>query len=123
MAEDYWAVWVTGGVEYDDFAQVKENLSHFPRGTRVLHGQAPGADSLADRAAAELGMMRVRVPYHGPAGKRGGPMRNRLIAQLLKGLELQGFYVIVLAFGGDRGTNNSIEIAKNFGFDIKEIDR
>lgn len=117
------AVWVAGGLEYENFNKIKRMLSSYPRGTVVMHGLARGADMLADQAAVELGHLRVRVPYHGPGGKSGGPIRNRLLGSLLSGLRSEGYEVSMLAFGGDRGTTDAIKVATSFGFDVKEIDR
>lgn len=116
-------VWVTGGTTYTNFRKVKSELSKFPSGTVVIHGDARGADTLADKAALELAFLRIRVPYHGPAGKAGGPIRNKLMAEVVSGLIGVGYNAHVLAFGGDRGTDGSVELAKHYGFQLKEFDR
>lgn len=118
-----WAIWVTGGLDYTDGHKVWDQLEAFPKGSTVMTGIARGADTLADTAASSLGHFVVRVPYHGYAGKAGGPMRNTVLAHLLQGLKLQGYDTVVLAFGGDRGTDDSVAKAKRLGLLVKEFDR
>lgn len=52
----------------------------------LMHGQAHGADSIAGFYAKRIGIPVIEVPYIGKLGKRGGPERNKLMAELLNAL-------------------------------------
>jgi hypothetical protein len=53
--------------------------------TLVVHGDAPGADTLADRWAEARGIDRVKFPANWIGrGKPGGPYRNGLMIRTMK---------------------------------------
>jgi len=75
----------------------------------VGHGGAPGADSLAEWICHDMGIhsfiCRARWKKY---GRKAGPMRNRVLSR-----EFDPH--VVLAFGGDRGTADSVELATKAG--------
>lgn len=125
--EERWAVIVTGGLGYGtearEVAVMHTRLAALPKGTVVVHGQARGADELADELARDLRLPPVRVPYIGWLRGAGGPVRNRLMATVLAGLRGQGYRTKVLAFGGDAGTENMVKVAEEFGFEVEWSER
>lgn len=102
---------VCGGRNYRDREFIFWTLGSLPRPvTCVVHGNAPGADSIADEWATECGI-EVR-PY--PAnwtlhGRRAGPIRNAEMLASEPDIEL------VVAFPGGNGTEDMIRKAKAKG--------
>lgn len=108
---------VCGGRDYDSYSIVEWALSPFlnPEVTTIIHGAAPGADSLADRWAVENGVPVERYPADWKKyGKRAGYIRN---VQMLK----EGKPDMVLAFPGGKGTAMMIMLAKTAGVHITEV--
>jgi hypothetical protein len=110
---------VCGGRDFDDPLTVRRTLFAIHEGPRgpikhLWHGNARGADTLADGWASEVG-----VPCHPtPAqwskfGKKAGPMRNQ--AMLGQGIDL------VVAFPGGRGTDDMKKRARAAGVEVLEI--
>lgn len=100
---------VSGGREYRDYAHVKRVLDEERPGV-VVQGECPtpsqGADGLAKRWCREngvpcIGMEAMWKRY----GKGAGPIRNGWMLDLLPIYKL-------IAFPGDRGTNNAVEQAR-----------
>jgi hypothetical protein len=82
--------------------------------THVIHGNASGADNLADTWAREHGVQRVIVPADwNTLGKSAGMIRNRRM------LELQPD--IVVAFPGGRGTEGMVRIANEGGVEVHRV--
>lgn len=72
----------------------------------IIHGDAEGADSLADKISRDIlpnaEKRIVRYPYPSELGKSGGPIRNAIMAAA--GDELLAFWD-----GQSRGTKNMID--------------
>lgn len=134
---DPFVILITGSRRWTDPAPIRADLARFQavHGDRltVIHGGAPGADSLADRAARALGIDVVPVPAQwtthdregtGPvpcrcsAGKRlcvvAGPRRNqRMLAEWAPSL--------VLAYrrpGRSPGTDDMVRRAETAGVEV-----
>lgn len=95
-------VLVTGGRDYDQVATVFDCLanlnSQFER-MIVIHGDATGADTLANTVCKEIGIEQVRIPAAWNKYQRAaGPVRNKLMLDLFPNLDL------VLSFPGGTGT-------------------
>jgi hypothetical protein len=117
-------VWVTGSTQYTDRERIAQALAQYPAGTVLFTGQARGADTIADELAQARGFFVVRVPYAGHLGRSGGPARNGVIARTAQALaSTYGRNAHCHAFGSDRGTDGSVEIARRAGFLIQEWDR
>lgn len=94
---------VYGGRDFKDRTLVHETLTGAKKHHQffgLVHGSAPGADSLADEWARNTGLPVVRVPpnftFHGLAG---GPIRNGSMLQLLN-------VAVAVEFPGGRGTED-----------------
>lgn len=74
-------VLVFGSRVWVDEQLIRRRLERFPAGTVVIHGAAPGADTLAEEAAHRLGFAVVREPVTREEwrehGKRAGVLRNQ----------------------------------------------
>lgn len=85
-------------------------LSAFPPDTVVIHGDARGADRLADHAARGLGLKVEPYPADWSRyGKRAGILRN------LEMLDSNPTTVIAFWDGESRGTQHTIDEARKRG--------
>jgi hypothetical protein len=120
------AILVTGPSDWlrrqDVAAALRE---HAEPGDVVVHGCAPGVDSIADDAATEQRLPVVRVPYIGWLRSAGGPVRNELMASIALGLVRSGAAdsAICLAFGDgtDRGTKHCARNAALRGLPVEWV--
>jgi hypothetical protein len=110
------AVLITGDRRWEDRAVIRETLRGLAADTVVIHGACRGADELAGEEAERRGLPVVEVPYIGSLGRAGGPVRNRLMLDMLLGLAGRGYAVSVLAFHADlttsRGTASMVRLAE-----------
>jgi len=109
-------VLVTGGRKYDKVTTVFDCLvklnEQFER-MIVIHGDAGGADTLANEVCKELGIEQVRIPAAWNKYKRAaGPIRNTLMLDLFPGLDL------VLAFPGGNGTADMMAQSDKRGIQV-----
>lgn len=103
-------VLVCGSRYFNDYELLKETLNAY-RITHIIHGAARGADTLARRYGAEVGIPVSEYPADWRQfGKSAGPIRNR---QMLR----EGLPEMVVAFRGpnSRGTQNMINQAEKAG--------
>jgi hypothetical protein len=96
-------VLVTGGRDYADVGTVFDCLTtlneQFER-LIIVHGDADGADTLANTVCCEVGIEQIKVPAAWNKHKKAaGPIRNRLMIDLFP-------IDMVLAFPGGTGTAN-----------------
>lgn len=115
-----WAIIVTGSRRLPDDeahrAMMREILGEY-RGVEhvvVIHGDADGADKIAERAARELGFDTLPIPYFTDQGRRGGPTRNRCMIEVGLLLNLHGYRLRLHAFPDDEsiGTVNCLTLAR-----------
>ncbi len=106
-------VLVCGGRNYSDYETMKEVLSFFSKNylkiTHIIEGGATGADTLAARYAAEMGIKHTQYKAEWDKdGKAAGPIRNsRMI--------VEGNPHFVIAFPGGHGTKDMINKAFSAG--------
>ncbi len=108
-------VGVCGGRNYTDTDTLVSALDRLvKRGEIVVHGDAKGADSLADFWARSRGVDVIRVPARWDSFGRGaGARRNAIIAALPLRL--------LVAFPGGVGTADMIRKAKAAGIEVVEV--
>lgn len=119
MAE--FRILVCGGRAYDDQQRVRRVLDAVLEGIRstgkdmvIIHGNARGADLLADQYAREKSLRALPFPADWDThGKRAGYIRNR---QMLD----EGKPHAVIAFPGGNGTRMMVGLAKRYGIPVKE---
>lgn len=111
-------VLVCGGRDYPDKSNVFQTLDCYHKTSQIellIHGDAPGADSIADEWAEFREVPCAAYPADWKKhGKAAGPIRN---AQMLREEKPD----LVLAFPGGRGTANMISLAKKAGVPVHEI--
>ena len=111
-------VLVCGGRDFKGRDALFFALNAIHAGSRigvVIHGNAPGADSLADEWAEVHGV--IRLPYPADWAKHGraaGPIRNALMMR-------DGKPDLVVAFPGGRGTRNMVEKAREAGVSVMKV--
>lgn len=108
---------VTGSRHYDRYDRVLYTLLPYHTGTHTLvHGAAPGLDTLAARAAEEL---KWEVEAHpadwGVVGPAAGPARNQLMVNL--GADL----CIAFPLKGSKGTWDCVKRAHEAGISVRVI--
>jgi hypothetical protein len=112
---------VCGGREYNDRERVRNILDAVLEGIRsagkdavIIHGNARGADLLADQYAREKSLKVLSFPADwGTHGKKAGFIRNK---QMLD----EGKPDAVIAFPGGNGTRMMVGLAKRYGIPVKE---
>jgi hypothetical protein len=104
-------VLVCGGRDYADAGFLYGFLDTL-KPSVVVHGCAPGADSLAGRWATERGVPQEPYPADWQKyGRRAGPLRNE---QMLREAKPD----LVVAFPGGRGTAHMVRIAEEAGVKV-----
>lgn len=112
---------VCGGREYNDRERVRrvldavlEGIGSAGKDVVIIHGNARGADLLADQYAREKSLRVLSFPADwNTYGTRAGPIRNK---QMLD----EGKPDAVIAFPGGIGTRNMVILAKRYGIPVKE---
>ncbi len=113
-------VLVCGGRDYQDWRKVSDTLRAIHDETPIslmIHGCAPGADTLASRWAFLAGILehafRADWDTHGNAA---GPIRNQEMLDI-------GKPDLVVAFPGGRGTGDMTTRATIAGIKILTVER
>ena len=107
---------VCGGVDFSDYSYLKSQLDRliaYYENIRLVSGHARGADTLAERYAAEKCIpIQVFPAEWSKYGKAAGPIRNRAMLEYAKEET-----PVVAAFwnGKSRGTGNMLKQAKAAG--------
>ena len=97
---------VCGGRSYANRKRLYSVLDSLEKPSAVIHGNAPGADSLADAWAIERGITAIRCPAKwSQFGRAAGPLRNQFMLDFHKP-------DVVVAFPGGAGTAHLVSIAK-----------
>lgn len=111
---------VCGSRSWRDRRRIRARLLHLPRGSRVIHGGARGADRLAGDVARGLGFQVQEVPAvwrtaSGVFDRSAGIRRN------LAMLDLQPDVVIAFWDGRSTGTAHTIAQAHRRGITVDVI--
>lgn len=107
---------------------IKEELKLLPRDAIIVHGAAPGADSLAgfeaDLMGFEVASIEANWEEHYLAA---GPIRNRKMLDGLLKARAAGYKIRVIAFHHDpqlgKGTRDMINLAEFHDIPVKKIIR
>lgn len=107
-------VLLCGDPFWSNARSVKERLARLPTGTTIVCGTTRGADRLARKSAAALGLVIEAFPPSAP-----GPARNRQMLDTLP--------TLVLAFHANidraRSTRDCVEEARRRGIEVDVIER
>lgn len=111
-------VLVCGGRDFTSYETIWRELDAFHAKTPIsllIHGDAKGADSLADLWANRRGVSRVKFPANWERdGKKAGPLRNQWMLDFMKP-------AAVVSFPGGRGTADMMKRARSAGVRVCEI--
>lgn len=115
-------VLVCGGRDYDNRERVRRTLDAALKAAQsvgkvavIIHGNARGADLLADQYARERSLKVLSFPADWNLhGRRAGPIRN------IKMLTESQPHVII-AFKGGIGTAHMVRIGKEAGVPVYEV--
>lgn len=109
---------VCGGRDFYDYKLLDECLSDLHADiniTRLIHGDANGADKLAGQWAKYFHIETIAVPAKwGQYGSAAGAIRNAIM------LDLYSPYMVI-AFKGGKGTANMIKLAEANGTTVREM--
>lgn len=82
---------------------------------KIIHGAAPGADTLADQWADRMAISRHRFPAQWDKhGRAAGPIRNQTMLD-------KGRPHFVVAFPGGSGTADMVRRAREAGLRMVEV--
>lgn len=106
---------ICGGRAFRDMAAFASGMNRlvdeWGKPTLVIHGAAPGADTLADIWARTHGFPIYAMPANWSAhGRSAGPIRNRAMLQL-------GPHAVI-AWPGGSGTEHMVRIAESAGVPV-----
>lgn len=111
-------VLVCGGRDFSDESTLINYLFRLDDDrpiTAIIHGGAPGADTIAGKCAE---LLKVPCTVYRAAwrkhGKAAGPIRNQRMLD-------EGKPDLVVAFAGGRGTANMVALAKIAGVETIEV--
>lgn len=111
-------VLVCGDRNWQDRQAILHRLSDLPDDTKVIHGGAKGADTLAGSVATELGFPVAVVEAQWEIYGRGaGPIRNKVMLGYRPDLVI-AFHENITA---SKGTANMINQAKKAGIPVELI--
>lgn len=112
---------ICGGRNFDDRnlfdAVMDELVRDMGCPETIIHGNASGADMMADVWAKRMAIRRERFPAQWyKYGKAAGPIRNQEMID-------QGSPHLVIAFPGGNGTADMVRRAKKAGIPVIEISK
>ena len=117
MLSKPYRVIICGSRHWQDAVPIADLVARLPAGTTVIHGGAPGADSLAAHYAAARHLPVEAIPADWKRfGPRAGPLRNRQM--LASGVD--AVYAFRLP-GASSGTDDMIRIARAAKVPVKIV--
>lgn len=113
---------ICGDREYCDYTRILNHLrAHKAQIEIIIHGAARGADTLAEKAAKELGIPTLPFPAQWDTyGKRAGPLRNTQMLNEGKPTHVWAFHDNFIA---SRGTKNMVNQATKAGLPVALISK
>jgi len=106
---------VCGSRGWSDAGAITSDLAALPAGTTIVHGDARGADRLAEAAARRLGLATEAHPANWARyGKSAGPRRNAEMVAL--GADLCLAYRLE---GPSRGTDDMVGRCRSHGILVR----
>lgn len=88
---------------------------------RLIHGGAPGIDTLAGHIATHLEVTTKVYPADPGRGPGAVTERNRKVGNLLVAWEQKGHSVEVIAFPGAGGTAHMVDFAERLGINVTHM--
>jgi sugar (pentulose or hexulose) kinase len=110
---------VTGSRSWDDAAAIEEQLRKVPPGSIIVHGGAPGADTLAAEIADRLGLKTESHPIDRSQGRAA--TRAAGIARNQRMIDTQPDAVLAFHRDNSPGTQDAIERARQAGIPLRVV--
>lgn len=109
-------VLVCGSRSWNDADAIRERLAQLPRGARIIHGGARGADRIAATVARSLGIPETAyLPDWIAEPRRAGILRNLVM------LDQRPDYVIAFWDGLSTGTGHTVKAARERGIPVEVL--
>lgn len=109
-------VLICGSRSWDDIQTIRMRLVTLPPDTVIVHGAAPGADTIAGMLATDFGFTVEAHPADWDRhGKRAGIVRN------LAMLDTHPDLVVAFYDGVSRGTGHTISEARRRGIAVEVV--
>ena len=115
-------VLVCGSRTWNSIPEIASTIERLPKGSVIIHGGAPGADSIAAACAEVAGLEALAFPVTDAdwteAGKGAGPRRNK------KMLDEGGPSLVIAFLDTDvesRGTHHMMHLAESYGVRVLTI--
>lgn len=119
--KEYLALLIAGTRTYNDFREfsaICDRVTQNYKDVIIISGGAKGADCLAEYYAKQKRYPFIEVKAEWDRyGKRAGYIRNRKMHEMLSQNKNRG--VLLFWDGKSRGTAQNIDLAKEFGTDIR----
>ncbi len=112
---------ICGSRHWGDYNALADQIDAVGIPDIVIHGGAPGADTLAAQYALELDCNVICIPAQWKEyGRNAGPIRNNEMLKVLRAIGNCGYYIAVLAFplGASHGTRNMMRLAEEHGVKV-----
>lgn len=102
-----------GSRNWTDEFTIAKRVRELPEGSIIIHGNASGADNIAEDAAHHNGLhTAIVIPLWNKYGRAAGPKRNHAMLNLRPDL--------VIAFStGSQGTQTTIDEARRRGIPVE----
>lgn len=104
---------IVGSRDFPNLQAVGQYVSRLPKDSVIVSGGTRGVDRTAEIAAEACGMDKLIFPADwNRHGKAAGYMRNRLIVA-------NADRVVAFQHNGSRGTQHTIDLARDAGLDVE----
>ncbi len=109
-------VLVCGSRSWSNPVLIRDRLRELPRGARIIHGGARGADTMAALYARALGIPETSYPARWrEQGKRAGIIRN------IEMLDQKPDLVLAFWDGASTGTGHTVSEANKRGIPVEVV--
>ncbi len=111
-------VLICGSRDFIWAKEIRELVYSLPDDAVVIHGDATGADTIANRYAVERGLTVLKFPAKWEElGRRAGPIRNQQMLDEGKPTEVHAFYTDKAT---SRGTADMVRRSRKAGLPVTE---
>ncbi|MBN9120303.1 MAG: DUF2493 domain-containing protein [Planctomycetes bacterium] len=110
---------VAGAVAWTDVGAVRRELAKLPPGSVVVHGDCPGADAIAGRVAAELGLAVEAMAKNAADRTRFGREAWKGLNERMLATGAALVLVFHAAFERSKGSKHVAELAERASVEVR----